>query len=478
MKILRNYLYNLTFQLLSIILPIITTPYISRILQVDGVGRYSMSYAITNYFVLFGLLGFTRYGSREIAYVRNDEEEKIQTFWEINNTRFITMGISMLAYTLYVAIAITPDLKLLYAVQGFTLVASWVDVSWYYTGIEEFKTTALRNIAVKLISVVLIFTCVKQKSDLVLYALIISASSFVGNTLLWKGIDISGNFGWRQNRKGKTFYHLKRTIGLWLPAIAINVFTYLDKIMLGFICDETQVGLYESSDKIARMAVYAVTSFTSVILPKTANLYANNQIGEFKEKIHYALSFVMMLAIPMTFGIIGVSKTLVPWFFGKGYETVEYLLFIGAWLAITLGLSSVFGNAVLIALNREKEYTFAVVFAAIFNIIANAILIPKLQAAGALLATVLSEYTNMLIMMYFAREYFNTKQFVHELIKYLTIGMVMGAIVYCIGLPLKPKVVTTLMQIIVGIFVYGFSLIIVKDKNVRMFIQILKSRRK
>ena len=476
MKTLKNYLYNLSFQLLTIILPIITTPYVSRILQVDGVGRYSVSYAVTNYFVLFGLLGFSGYGNREIAYVRNNKEEKIQTFWEINNARFLTMGLSTLVYVVYVICAVSPELKMLYAVQGFTLAASWVDISWYYTGTEEFKTTALRNIAVKLFSVVLIFSFVKQKSDLVLYALIISASAFAGNVFLWKGIDIRGDFKWRRTRKGKTVYHLKRTMGLWIPALAINVFAYLDKIMLGFICDETQVGLYESSDKIARMAVYAVTSFTSVILPKTANLYANNQIGEFKEKIHYALSFVMMLAIPISFGIMGISKTIVPWFFGQGYAQVEYLLLISSWLTLTLGLSSVFGNAVLIALNREKQYTFAVVVAAVLNILENIILIPKFQAYGALIATVMSEYTNMLIMMFFAREFFDMKSFLQSFAKYVLLGIFMGVITYSIGLVLEPKMLTTFLQILVGVLVYCVSLLLVRDKNMLLFLRMVRRK--
>lgn len=476
MKTIKNYLYNLVFQLLSIILPVITTPYVSRILQVDGIGRYSVSYAITNYFVLFGLLGFIGYGNREIAYVRDNEEEKVQTFWEINNTRFITMGVSVFLYVMYVLFAVSPDLKILYSVQGLTLVASWVDISWYYTGIEEFKTTALRNIAVKLISVVLILTCVKRKSDLVLYALIISASTVVGNAFLWKGIDIRGPFKWRCTRKGKTFYHLRRTIGLWIPALAINIFTYLDKIMLGYLCNETQVGLYESSDKIARMSVYAVTAFTSVILPKTANLYANNMIGEFKEKIRYTLSFVMMLAIPMTFGIMGISKTIVPWFFGPGYEPVTYLLLISAWLTITLGLSSVFGNAVLIALNREKQYTIAVVVAAVLNIFSNILLIPKFYAYGALIATVISEFTNMIIMMFFARAFFDMKFFLRDFIKYIFFGVIMGAIIYYIGLVLEPKMLTTLLQIGIGVLFYGVSLLLVRDKNMIMILRIVRRK--
>ena len=476
MKTFKNYLYNLAFQMLSIILPIVTTPYISRVLQVDGIGRYSVSYAIVNYFVLFGMLGFANYGNRQIAYVRNNEREKAQTFWEINNTRFVTMGVSIFIYAVYVLEAVNPQLKMLYAVQGFTLAASWVDISWYYTGIEEFKTTAIRNIIIKLISVALIFICVKEKSDLVLYAFIIAASTFVGNVYLWKGINISGDFKWRKTRKGKTVFHLKRTIGLWIPALAINIFTYLDKIMLGYFCGETQVGLYESSDKIARMAIYAVTAFTTVVVPNTANLYANNKITELKDKVGYTLSFVTMMAIPMTFGIIGISNTVVPWFFGEGYEQVEYLLLVSAWLAITLGLSSVFGNAVLIALNREGQYTFAVVVAAILNCILNLFMIPRLQALGALFATVISEYTNMLIMMYCARAFFDKKKFVCDFIKYFIASTIMGACTYILGKLMAPMIWTTIIQVVLGIFVYGLILLLIRDRNVFLFIEMIRRK--
>jgi len=476
MKVLKNYLYNLTFQLLLIILPIITTPYISRVLKVDGVGKYSVAYAVCNYFVLFGMLGFSSYGSREIAYVRDNDDERIRTFWEINNVKFTTMGLSSFVYFIYVIFFVQQDLKALYFVQVFTLFSSLADISWYFSGMENFKKTATRNIFVKVISVILIFAFVKSKEDLVLYALIIAGSTFCGQVVLWKDIDVKKEFSWKKSRPGKTLYHLKRTMGLWFPALAINVFTYLDKIMLGYISGDTQVGLYESSDKINRMAIIAVTAFATVMVPKMSNLFAKQDLNEFNRLIDKSLSFVLVLSIPMTFGIIGISQTVVPWFLGEGYEPTSNLLLISSWLAIALGLSSVFGNQVLISLNSEKKYTIAVSTAAIIDISLNIILIPKFNAYGAILASVIANYVCMLMMMFYARKYFSTRAFVKKLAFYSIVSAVMGLLVWMIGIPLQPTIITTALQIVVGGLFYVCVLFVFKDENILVVGDLIKKR--
>ncbi|MHB8131766.1 MAG: oligosaccharide flippase family protein, partial [Mobilitalea sp.] len=165
MKTIKNYLYNVSYQIVSIVIPIITTPYISRVLKVDGVGQYSVSAAIINYFILFGMLGIASYGSREIAYVRDDVNKISKTFWEINLLRFITMGIALVVYAIFILVFLSDNLKLLYLVQIFTLFASLFDISWYFIGLEDFKKTSIRNIIVKLFSVIFIFILVKSKSD-------------------------------------------------------------------------------------------------------------------------------------------------------------------------------------------------------------------------------------------------------------------------------------------------------------------------
>ena len=253
MKIFKNYIFNLSFQLLSIILPIVTTPYISRIFGADGVGAYAVSYSIMNYFILFGMVGISTYGARQIAYCRDERTARSKTFFEINTVKIITMSFSICLFIIGSFFFTNGDIRILYLMQGITLLAQVADISWFFAGMEQFSKTATKNIIIKLISIVMIFVFVKRKEDLHLYALIISTSALVGQLSLWFGI-------WKYIdfvpfKKRHLLPHFKSTLKFWVPSIAINVYNSVDKVMLGFIVDETSAGLYESSQKIVKISL-------------------------------------------------------------------------------------------------------------------------------------------------------------------------------------------------------------------------------
>ena len=182
-----NYLYNLIYQITAILLPLITMPYVSRVLGPQGVGTNSLTNANTQYFMLLGTLGITMYATKKIATVRENRRKLRQTFWEIFSIQFIGC---MISYVIFVVIlGINSSLGIYYMLQGFFILSSAIDISWYFVGIEDFKNASIRSFFVKVISLLLIFVFVKDSNDLWQYILINSLTMFVGQCVMWIYVD-------------------------------------------------------------------------------------------------------------------------------------------------------------------------------------------------------------------------------------------------------------------------------------------------
>lgn len=458
---LKNYIYNVSYQILAIIVPFITTPYVSRVLGATGVGRYTLSQTIAEYFTLVGMLGIALYGSREVAYVRDSRKKTSVTFWEINVMRVFTMGITCVLYVLFVFFY--SEYKMLYYIQILILASNFVDISWFYQGLENFKIVAIRNILIKLIGTVLIFLFVKKKDDIILYAFIVSGTSFIGNILMWIGVRKYIDYV-VPTVKG-TIYHLKSAFKLWIPTMAISIYTYLDKVMLGALSTESQLGYYESAQKIVKIITTITTSLSTVMLPRISNLFIHNYTDKIYKNTNVALSLLSYIGFALMFGIMSIRNTFVTWFFGADFYKVADLLFVSSFLIITLSWSSVFGKQLLIGCNRAKEYTISVTIGAIMNVFLNFLLIGQFQSLGVTIASVAAEYTGMLIMMYVCREWIHFKSLVKDVCKYSILGLAMYLIVFNIGYFFENLIVASLVQIFIGIMVYVGLSYILNDKN-------------
>ncbi|WP_024615537.1 flippase [Clostridium sp. Ade.TY] len=461
--VVKNYLYNLMYQIISIILPIITIPYVSRILGPSGLGEYALTSTYAQYFVLFGMIGLSMYCGREIAYVRDDKNKLSRTFWELNILRFITMGITIVIYLIMFCFVIKTSNRLLLIVQSTILFSCLFDISWLFVGIEDFKTVAIRNTVVKAIGVILIFLLIKKSNQVVLYAFILGITQLIGQIIMW--FDIPKEIKFIKPINKNLIKHLKNSIGLFIPQIAITVYTMLDKVMLGLMTNDAQVGLYDNSQRIIKLSITIVTTLATVTVPKMANLYAKDNIEEFAKNAYKSFSFVSFLALPMAFGLIGVSETFVGWFFGPGFEEIKPMFYIGAWLMVTLSWSSIVGSQVLISIRREKMFTIAVVSGAILNVILNFILIKKFQGIGTTIASVAAEFLGMFIMVYFTKDILKIKKLFKSVPKYFIASLIMFIPIFILGKVLKVSIITTAIQVVVGVSVYIGIMIITKDKN-------------
>lgn len=464
-SVVKNYIYNLIYQILVLILPLITTPYLSRVLGAEGIGVYSYTISIVTYFTLFGSLGIAMYAQREIAYVQDDKEKRSRIFWEIFSLRTITLAISMIIF--YFVFARTGEYSTYYKVLLLEILAVVFDVSAFFQGMEEFKKIIRRNLIVKCISIACIFLFIKQPSDLYKYMLIYVLSNFVGNISLWfylpkyiKQIEL---------KTLNLFQHFKPTIILFIPQIATQIYTVLDKTMLGtLIIEKAEVGYYEQSQKIVKMLLTIITSLGTVMLPRIANKFANGKEEEIKKSIRYSFNFVYLLSIPMVFGLIAVAKDLVPWFLGEEFTKAIYIMYVIAPIILWIGLSNVIGMQYLLPTKKQKQYTISVIAGAIVNFILNFILIPKFMAVGAAIGSVVAELVVTSIQLYCIKKEFGLKDVLAMSIKYLIAGLLMFVVILLLNQSLLTRlqsvVVRMGLDMIIGIVVYFITLVILKDE--------------
>ena len=464
-----NYLYNLLYQITAILLPLI-----SRVLSPQGVGTNSLTNANTQYFMLLGTLGITMYATKKIATVRENKRKLRQTFWEIFSIQFIGCMISYVIFVL--VLGLNSSLGMYYMLQGFFILSSAIDISWYFVGIEDFKNASIRSFFVKVTSVILIFIFVKDSNDLWKYILINSLTMFVGQFVMWFYVDKS-NFSFKSLEKLKLKKHMLPVLVLFIPQVASQIYTVLDKTMLGIYSPTVDVGYYDQSQKIVRILLTIITSLGMVMMPRIASLTSKNQHDLVKDTLKKSFTVISFLAVPIAFGIMSVSDRFIPLFFGYEYISVIPLLKISSVLIIIIGLGNVFGTQYMIAVGKNKEYTISVCVGAVVNFILNLILIPKYSALGAVIATVSAELSIALIQLWCSREILDFS-WIKETYKYWVSGIIMLLVVRLLDIGTHRNVLILIRQIAGGMTVYFVMLLILRDKMLKNAFQTVKNRLK
>lgn len=452
MQVVKNFLYNVSYQILVIILPLITVPYVSNILGAKGIGNYAFTYANMQYFIIFGMVGITLYGNRQIAYVRDDKEKLKNTFYSIYTLQLITTTISLILYLIFTLLFNNGSYKWLYIVQGINILASMIDISWLFMGLEQFKKTVARNTIVKIVSLASIFIFVKSSNDTIIYTAIISLSALIGNLTFW--LYIPKTIGFKKIKIYGLVSHFKSSLTLFVPQIAIQIYLLLDRTMLGFITDTIQVGYYENSQKIVKIVLTIATAIGTVMMPKIANTVASGDMKKVKYYIENSFFFVSALSIPLMFGLMGVAKELAPWFFANKFSGIENLIIISSLIILAISWSNVLGMQLLIPLNRTKEFTISVTSGAIVNFILNLVIIKRLGATGACISTIIAEFTVTIVQFYLVKDFIKIKEFIKPILLFIPSSVIMYIIVRIIGISIGAGILTNIVQGILGMLVY------------------------
>ena len=463
MKVIKNYLYNAGYQLLAVLLPLITAPYVSRVIGAHGIGINTATNSTIQYFILFGSIGIGLYGNREIAYLRSNKQAMSEAFWEIQILKMVMVTISYGSFLVYLAFC--PVYKEYMLIQSLNLIAAAVDISWLYMGLEDFKKTVLRNTMVKLASAAMIFMFVKDANDTWVYIFVLSISVLGGNLTLWPYVRktlVKVDF-----RKLHPFRHFKPTIALFIPQIATQVYLVLNKTMLWAMVNSDVAGFYDRSDTLVRLVLTLVTATGTVMLPHVANAFHEGKEETVNNLTADSFDFVSCISIPMFAGLAAIGQKLAPLFFGPQFKPVGMAVCLEAIVIVLIGWSNVIGQQYLLPTNKIKIYTGSVVSGAIVNLILNLPFIYLWGLHGAVFATICSEIVVTGYQMWHVRNNLSLKKMFINVPKYalasLTMFIVVNRICAIFNLTSTFKSILAIAsEIILGTIIYGGMLLLMK----------------
>ena len=475
-KLTINYFYNMLYQVLTLIIPIITAPYLARTLQATANGINNYTSSIVYWFTLIGMLGITLYGNKEIAKVRDNKEKLSKKFWEIFTLQFLSNLISLITFYVIFGIA-NVDYKTILLIQGLSIFSVMFDVSWFYYGMENIKRVTLRNIVVKILSVISIFIFIKNPEDLALYVFLSVGFSILGQLILW--LDLRHYIVFKKVHFKDAISHLKPSILLFVPQIAISIYSTLDKTMLGMIVsDVAEVGFYSKAQQFVNMFLFVITSIGTVMMPRIVNLNANNQKEEGLRYVNNAFDLVMLLAFPMAFGLAAIAPYFINWFLTPEFAKTSDLMMILCPMIIASSLTNVLGIQLLIPMEKTKQYTKSVAISAIVNFVLNLFLIKYFNSYGAAVSTIIAEYLVLIIQMIYTREYINFKSKILPALKYMLFSVIMFFAMILVGEKFGISFTTNLIQFVVGVIIYLILILVSKDKTAFKLFRMLKSFRR
>ena len=474
MKVIKNYLYNVVYQILVLLVPLITVPYISRVLGPELVGINSYTNSWMTFFMLVGQMGIALYGNREVAYHRENPIERSKIFWGIELLQVITITCALIAY-LGAVLLFSTTFKEYFLLQSFWIIAAGVDVSWYFMGVENFQRIVFRNMLVKLASVALIFLVVKGNNDLGKYIALLGLSNLVGNLTLWPYL--KDEIKWVPIRTWHPFRHFYPALLLFVPTITTQVYLVVNRLMLGRMSTQSQLGQFQYTDQIIKVILAVVTASGQVMLPHIANKFSKGDVKGIRDSLYNSFDFITAIAIPMMFGIMAIAKQFAPWFLGKQFNDAGILMMIEAPVILFIGWSNVTGTQYLMPINRTKEYTVSVTVGAVINVITNLFLIALWGARGATLATDISEFAVAAVQLVYIRQTISRRKLFGQMWKYLLSGGIMFIITYRLAMIMNMTIPNLAIEVIIGAVIYIIGIFILRAPVINQAIALINSRK-
>lgn len=466
-QVKKNFLYNIMYNILVLIIPLITAPYLSRVIGASSIGIFSYSYSIAQYFVLFAMLGLANYGNRSIAKVRDNQLRLNKEFSSIYSLQLITSTIIILLYMIFL-IFIKED-KIVFIIQLIYVLSVLFDVSWLFFGVEKFKTTVLRNSIIKILSTISIFVFVQTKSDLKIYILINALSIFLSQFILW--LMARKIVKYEKPTKKDIMKHLLPNLKLFIPVLAISLYNIMDKVMLGIIVNKTQVGYYENAEKIIQIPITVISALGTVMLPRITNLLAKGKTEQVKKYIDDSMKFIMFISIPISVGLITIGKDFCIIYFGKDFYTTGKLVEILGCVIIFKSWANIIRTQYLIPFEKDFAYILSVCLGAVFNLIFNLLFISKLGAIGACVGTIIAEFSVMSVQTIYVLKELNIRNYIVDSIKFILKAAIMGGAIIFIGHFYLNGILRIVFQVSMGILLYmllNYGYVIKLLKNIKI----------
>lgn len=395
-----NFIMNVLLTMSSLIFPLITFPYVSRVLLAEGNGKVQLATSFVSYFIMVSQLGLPNYGVRACAVVRDDRRVLTKTVQELCIINLVMMLVSYAVF--FCLLQLVPRLqqeKNLYIITSTAILFNTIGMEWLFKAMEEYRYITVRSIGFKIISVIAMFALVRSQDDYAIYSGIsvfaAYGSGVMNLTRLHKFIDFKpvGHYDLRP--------HIKPVLVFFAMSCAATIYTNLDSVMLGFMATDAEVGYYSVAVKIKNILVGVVTALGTVLLPRVSYYYEQGRTEEFWALVKKALHFVVLLSFPMTVYFMIFAKESIFLLSGDSYSaSIAPMVAIMPTL-IFIGMTNIMGMQVLVPTGRERIVLYSTVGGAVADLIINTILIPSMGALGASIGTLVAEAV-VLVIQYIA----------------------------------------------------------------------------
>ena len=398
-----NFIMNAILTMSSFIFPLITFPYVSRILMPSGVGKVNFATSVINYFSMIAQLGIPTYGIRACARVRDDHEKLTRTAHEL---LFINIIMSIISYLgLFIALLVVPRLqsdRTLYIIVSFTIILTTIGMEWLYKALEQYTYITVRSLIFKAISVVAMLLLIHSKSDYVLYGAISIFAASASN--IFNFINVHRYIGLRPVGNYNIKQHLKPVLVFFSMSVATTIYTNLDTVMLGFMKNDAEVGYYTAAVKIKNILVSVVTSLGTVLLPRASYYIQKGEIDQFKFLSKKALNFVCLLATPLVIYFILYAKQGILLLSGNQYMPAVMPMQLIMFTVLFIGMSNITGIQILVPLGYERIVLYSEIAGALTDLVINFLLIPELASSGAAIGTLVAEAVVLLVQYFSVRK--------------------------------------------------------------------------
>lgn len=453
-SIRKNFIYNLFLNVSAILFPLITAPYVARVLGPNAIGLVGFAMTYVGYYAIISQLGSGIYGQRKIATLR-DSNSDIEKFI----SEMLTLSIintSILSVVFIASIFLIPKFYanyVIFFIAGFSLFLRPLDtLGWYFKGKERFGFITSRALIIRVISITCLFLFVKSDKDLNIYVALSMLTDF--------GVIFSNIIYIRKDgliirlTKHGILKHYKPLFILFASTIAISIYTMLDKLMLGFMSTYSEVSYYGYATTLNKAFLSIVTSLSGVALPRMAYYFKDKDYTKINDLMGKSLSLVAFLAIPMAIGMICIAPYFVPLFLGTEFTFAIGPTMIMSGVIIAIGFNNLYGVQVMLGLGMDKSFLYCVLFGTVSNFFLNLILIPTLGATGASLASVFAEFLILFIEIYYVKKYTEVRFNGHDVVKALIGALLFIPIAYILHLNLDGWwYIASLIPICVAIYI-------------------------
>lgn len=471
-----NFIMNFILTASQFIFPLLTSPYIFRVLTPYGNGKVTFAASVASYFTMLSSLGIPTYGVRACAAIRDDRKQLSKTVREIFTINLIATGISVVLYL--VAVFTVPKFsqeRTLFLINGISIVLNIFGMDWFFQAIEQYDYITYRSLAFKTISVILMFMLVHTQQDYVIYGAI-TVFAAVGSNIL-NFIRINKMIDLKLQESCDLKKHLRSIFILFAQSVAISVYSNLDVIMLGFIKGDSEVGYYNVALKLKNLLLALVLSLGKVLMPRMSYYFKNDMNEQFRNTLIKSLNFTLMLSLAIVSFFVINSRASVLFLGGSEYLNATVTTQIILLAIIPAGLSNVTGIQVLTPMEREKKVLLSVISGAIVNLVLNLFLISRHGASGVAFATSVAEFVVLAVQVYYLKDLLKNIYSDLDAFVYFC-GVAISCILSIIlkNFVFQSPFIELVINAIVYFGTYTFLLLLAKDKLIMQVISETKNR--